>query len=101
MSELPATQRNAGVGPLQATLRATYGEEVFRTMIPIATDYKEAVSLRRPVAFHKPRGAASKAIKAFSDECQFGSPGKEAKFFAKGLYAWPLGFILTKAGYEK
>src|SRR5207248_2334478 len=53
-----------------ASLEATYGDQVFETRIPIATDYKEAVSLRRPVVFHKPKGAASKAIKAFSGELQ-------------------------------
>jgi len=50
------------------TLRAIYGGDVFEATIPIATDYKEAVALRRPVALHKPRGAASRAMKAFADE---------------------------------
>ena len=52
----------------ETTLRQLYGEDVFRTTIPMATDFKEAVALRRPVAAHKPRGAGAKSIKAFADE---------------------------------
>jgi chromosome partitioning protein len=52
----------------ETTLRQLYGDQVFRTTIPLATDFKEAVALRRPVVAHKPRGAASKSVKAFSDE---------------------------------
>lgn len=49
-------------------LRASYGELVFTAPVPSATDYIEAIAARRPVAFHKPRGAAAKAIRAVVEE---------------------------------
>jgi chromosome partitioning protein len=52
----------------ETTLRQLYGDDVFRSTIPISTDFKEAVACRRPVVAHKPRGSASKSMKAFADE---------------------------------
>lgn len=49
-------------------LRTLYGEQVFETMIPISLDFKEAIIQRKPVAQYKPRGAASKAMKALATE---------------------------------
>ena len=52
----------------EGTLRDLYGEQVFRTTIPYATDMKEAIALRKPIVAHKPRGASAKAIKALAGE---------------------------------
>src|SRR5512135_710621 len=52
----------------EAMLRQTYGLDVFATMVPVAVDYKEAISQRRPVAQYKPKGAADKMIKALAEE---------------------------------
>lgn len=49
-------------------LRELHGDDAFRAMIPLAKDYKEAVTLRKPVVEHKPRSAASKAVAALADE---------------------------------
>ncbi len=49
-------------------LRALYGDQVFRSTVPLAKDFKEAVAARRPVGMYKPRSAASKAIKTVADE---------------------------------
>jgi cellulose biosynthesis protein BcsQ len=43
-------------------LRQMYGKDVFRTNIPLATPYKEAIVKRMPVGFYKPRVEAAKAI---------------------------------------
>ena len=37
-------------------------------MVPLAKDFKEAVTLRKPVVEHKPRSVASKAVAAMADE---------------------------------
>lgn len=52
----------------EGTLRDLYGAQVFRTTIPLATDMKEAIALRRPVVAHKPKGASAKAIRALAEE---------------------------------
>ncbi|HMB06722.1 MAG TPA: ParA family protein [Isosphaeraceae bacterium] len=49
-------------------LRGMYAEAVFETTIPIATDFKEAIMQRKPVALFKPKGAAAKTMKALADE---------------------------------
>jgi chromosome partitioning protein len=49
-------------------LRTMYGPAVFETVIPISTDFKEAIIQRKPVAQHKPRGAAAKTMKALAEE---------------------------------
>lgn len=50
------------------TLRAQYGAEILDAMIPEAADLVEATMLRRPVAWHKPRGASTKALTALAAE---------------------------------
>jgi chromosome partitioning protein len=49
-------------------LRAAYGEFVMATMIPIAADFKMAVTAGKPVGLLKPRSAAAKAIDALAAE---------------------------------
>jgi chromosome partitioning protein len=49
-------------------LRQTYGRDVFDTMIPYATDYKEAISNRLPIGKYKPKGGSAKVIKALAEE---------------------------------
>jgi chromosome partitioning protein len=49
-------------------LRSHYGAAVFATTVPISADYKEAIVQRRPVAQHKPKGAAAKVMKALAEE---------------------------------
>jgi chromosome partitioning protein len=55
-------------GTYEANLRSLYGDDVFAVTVPLATDFKEAVTLRMPVARYKPRSAAAKAILALADE---------------------------------
>lgn len=50
------------------SLRSDYGAEVLEAIVPAAADFPEAVAHRKPVTHHKPRGAASKAIKALAVE---------------------------------
>jgi len=52
----------------EGTLRELYGDQVFRTTIPLAADFKEAIAQRKPITTYKPRGASAKAIKALADE---------------------------------
>lgn len=49
-------------------LRELYGADVFATMIPHAAEYPEAIAYRKPIAQHKPKGAAAKAIRSLADE---------------------------------
>ena len=49
-------------------LREMYEADVFATTIPEAVDFVEAIYQRKPVAQHKPRSAAAKAIRALADE---------------------------------
>ena len=49
-------------------LRAGHGEAVFAASIPEAVDFVEAVVALKPLCYHKPKGAASKAVKAVADE---------------------------------
>jgi len=51
-----------------ADARAAFGEDVFAAVVPSATDYKVAVTLRKGVCEHKPKSAATKAMAAVSDE---------------------------------
>jgi chromosome partitioning protein len=52
----------------ETMLRELYGALVFTTTIPIGTDFKEAIAKRMPIAYHKPKGASAKAVKALADE---------------------------------
>jgi chromosome partitioning protein len=49
-------------------LRQQYGAEVFSAVVPLAKDFKEAVTFRKPIVEYKPRSAAAKAIAALADE---------------------------------
>jgi chromosome partitioning protein len=49
-------------------LRELYPADVFQSVVPLAKDYKEAVTFRKPVVEHKPRSAAAKAMAALADE---------------------------------
>jgi chromosome partitioning protein len=49
-------------------LRTLYGNEVFSTTVPLAKDFKEAVSSRLPISHYKPKGAPAKAMAALADE---------------------------------
>ncbi len=49
-------------------LRQQFGDDVFAATVPLAKDFKEAVTYRKPVVDYKPRGAAAKAIAALADE---------------------------------
>jgi chromosome partitioning protein len=51
-----------------AYLRELHGADAFTAVVPLAKDFKEAVTLRKPVVEHKPRSAASKAVAALADE---------------------------------
>jgi chromosome partitioning protein len=50
------------------TLRQQYGSLVFDAPLPDAAEIPEATMLRKPIAFHKPKGAAAKALVALADE---------------------------------
>jgi chromosome partitioning protein len=52
----------------EADLRQIYGDDVFRTVIPLAKDFKEAVIMRKPVGMYKPRSASARAIISLADE---------------------------------
>jgi chromosome partitioning protein len=52
----------------EAMLRTQYGSAVLGAVIPRAKDFVEAVAMRQPVAYYKPRGAAAKAIALVADE---------------------------------
>lgn len=52
----------------EGQLRGAYGDEVFTARIPEAAEFVEAVARRLPIALHKPKGAAAKAVKALAEE---------------------------------
>jgi chromosome partitioning protein len=52
----------------EAMLRELYGDKVFHNVVPRAKDFVEAVAARQPVSDYKPRGAATKAVQAITDE---------------------------------
>jgi chromosome partitioning protein len=49
-------------------LRQLHGDDVFAATVPLAKDYKEAVTYRKPIVEYKPRSAPAKAIAALADE---------------------------------
>lgn len=51
-------------------LRATYGDDVFETTVPISIDFKESIVQHKPVALYKPRGAAAKSMKSLAVELE-------------------------------
>ncbi|MBV8266922.1 MAG: AAA family ATPase [Planctomycetaceae bacterium] len=52
----------------EGQLRSAYGDDVFAARIPEAAEFVEAVARRLPIALHKPKGAAAKAVKALAEE---------------------------------
>jgi len=52
----------------EKTLRELYGDEVFATPIPYSADIPEATMLRKPLAWHKPRGAVTKVLEVLAGE---------------------------------
>jgi chromosome partitioning protein len=52
----------------EAMLREMYGADVFTATVPRMKDFVEAVACRRPIAVHKPRSAAAKAVAAVAEE---------------------------------
>ncbi|MAT70352.1 MAG: hypothetical protein CMJ58_12605 [Planctomycetaceae bacterium] len=46
----------------------TYPQFVLEAVVPLATPYKESVSLKTPMTLHKPNNAAGKAVVALFDE---------------------------------
>lgn len=51
-------------------IRGIYGDDVFQTVIPHATDFPEAVTARKPVCLYKPRSTAAKVMKALAEELE-------------------------------
>lgn len=49
-------------------LRQLHGDDVFAAVFPLAKDYKEAVTYRRPIGEHKPKSAAAKAVDGIATE---------------------------------
>lgn len=45
-----------------------YGDDVFKTRIPHATEFPESIAYRKTIVEYKPKGAAAKAIQALADE---------------------------------
>lgn len=52
------------------TLRQQYGDLVFAARLPDAAEIPEATMLRKPIAYHKPKDAGSKALAALADELE-------------------------------
>jgi chromosome partitioning protein len=49
-------------------LRQLHGDDVFAAVVPLAKDFKEAVTYRKPIVEYKPRSTSAKAIAALADE---------------------------------
>jgi chromosome partitioning protein len=49
-------------------LRQLHRDDVFTAVVPLAKDYKEAVTYRKPICEYKPKSAAAKATAALADE---------------------------------
>ena len=49
-------------------IRSLYGSKVFAATIPYLSDFSEAVSSRKPISIYKPKSAATRAIRAVTDE---------------------------------
>jgi chromosome partitioning protein len=49
-------------------LRQLHGEDVFTAVVPLAKDFKEAVTFRKPIVEFKPKSAAAKAVAVLADE---------------------------------
>lgn len=66
---LSMMQKRLGVHQVyEQVLRDTYTTLVLDTPVPLATPYKEAVSLKTPMTLYKPNVAAGKSVIALFDE---------------------------------
>ena len=52
----------------ESYLRELHGADVFGVTIPHSTDFKVAVTVRKPIIEHKPRSIAAKSVAALADE---------------------------------
>lgn len=52
----------------ETALRETYGGDVLRTTVPQTTQFKEAVSARKPISHHRPRSAAAASFEMLAIE---------------------------------
>jgi chromosome partitioning protein len=52
----------------ESYLRQLHGDDVFTAVVPLAKDFKEAVTYRKPIVEYKPRSASAKAIATLADE---------------------------------
>lgn len=52
----------------EATLRETYGADVFTASVPRLQLFKEAIALRKPVSAYKPKSPAAQRIKEVAEE---------------------------------
>jgi chromosome partitioning protein len=52
----------------EAHLRKLHGADAFAAVVPLAKDFKEAVTYRKPIVEYKPRSAAAKSVAALADE---------------------------------
>jgi chromosome partitioning protein len=52
----------------EADLRQAFGADVFAAVVPLATVFKEAVGVRKPIGVYKPRSAGAKAIDGLAGE---------------------------------
>jgi chromosome partitioning protein len=52
----------------EGDLRQTLGGAVFDAVVPLAKDFKEAVTVRKPVGAYRPRSAAARAVDALAVE---------------------------------
>lgn len=93
--------RSLGIHTAYETqLRTLYGDRVFRAMVPLAKDFKEAVAARMPVTAYKPRSAAAKAVKAVANELlerAGAAAGRPAEFLSLGPRVGPQGVEATLA----
>lgn len=52
----------------ESHLRSLFGSDAFDAVVPLAKDFKEAVTYRKPVVEYKPKSAAAKSVSALADE---------------------------------
>jgi len=52
----------------EAFLREMFGPDVFATVVPLAKDFKEAVTFRKPIVEYRPKSASARATAALADE---------------------------------
>lgn len=68
----------------EADLRQLFGDDVFRCVVPLATVFKEAVGIRKPIGAYKPRSAGAKAIDGLAGELLDRLDARGTKEFVAG-----------------